>query len=280
MIRMGQFNTLKVVKDVDFGVYLDDGDGGEILLPLKEVPRGTEPGDELDVFLYYDSEDRVIATTLEPFARVGDFALLKVVAVDDVGAFLDWGLLKNLFLPFREQSRDLRAGQKIVVYVYLDSTARIAATMRLEKNAEKGAGDLKDGQEVDLLLFGKTDLGYKAIVDNRFVGVIYKNEVFRELSYGQKLKGFVKHVRPDGKIDLALQRSGMADTDDVASKILAELGKNGGRLEISDKTSADLIHEMFGVSKKKYKIALGGLYKKRLIVVDDEGISLVKKESV
>lgn len=279
MIRLGQFNRLKVVKHVDFGAYLDDGSGGEILLPRKDVPADAEPGDELDVFLYYDSEDRIIATTLEPHAQVGEFALLKVVAVDDVGAFLDWGLQKDLFLPFREQSRPLKVGQKILVYVYLDSSARIAATMRLERNTEKGAGDLKDGQEVDLLLIGKTDLGYKAIIDGRHIGVIYKNEVFQDLSYGQRLKGYVKKIRPDGKIDLSLQRTGLADTEDIAEKILAALRKNGGRLEISDKTSADLIREMFGVSKKKYKIALGGLYKKRLITVDEDGLSLVGKPS-
>ena len=276
MIRIGQLNRLKIVKFVDFGLYLDEGDGVEILLPTREIPNEAEVGQELDVFIVYDSEDRLIATTRQPLAAVGDFALLKVVAVEEVGAFLDWGLPKDLFLPHREQSRSLRVGQRVLVYLYLDSSQRIAASMRLERNTDPEPGDYKLDQEVDLLIIGKTDLGYKAIIENRHLGVIYQNEVFQELEYGQRTKGFIKKIREDRKIDLALQRAGMTDVDTIVDQILDQLRRKGGFLELNDKASADLIHDLFGVSKKKYKIALGGLYKKRWIQVDDDGIRLTE----
>lgn len=275
MAGIGSWNTLTVLKKVDFGVYLDDGHGGEVLLPKREVPADCEPGRKIDVFLYYDSEDRLIATTSRPRLEVGGFALLKVVAVSELGAFLDWGLPKDLFLPFAEQSRPLREGQKIIVTAYLDKSSRLSASMRIERHADKTPGELREGQEVELLLFGKTDLGYKALIDRRHVGVLYANEVFQSLSYGQSLKGFIKKIRPDGKIDLSLRgQTGHKAAEDVAEKILALLKKEGGYLEINDKTSADLIHRLFGVSKKQYKIALGGLYKKRLVRVEDDGIYL------
>lgn len=276
MAILGKTQTLPVVKLVDFGAYLDGGDVGEILLPAKDVPRDCRPGDGLSVFVYRDSEDRPIATTAKPFAEVGEFAVLKVVSVERVGAFLDWGLLKHLLLPFAEQSRDLRSGQKVVVYVYVDKSDRIAATMRLERNASKERPDDEPDREVDLLMFGKTELGYKAIVDGKYVGVLYANEVFRDLSYGQRLKGYIRKVRPDGKIDLALQPTGLGGTEELAARILEKLEDADGFLEITDKTSAEVIHDLFGVSKKKYKIALGGLYRKRLITVGEDGIRLVR----
>lgn len=276
MAILGKTQTLPVVKLVDFGAYLDGGDVGEILLPAKDVPRDCRPGDDLSVFVYRDSEDRPIATTAKPLAEVGEFAVLKVVSVERVGAFLDWGLLKHLLLPFAEQSRDLRPGQKVVVYVYVDKSDRIAATMRLERNASKERPDDEPDREVDLLMFGKTELGYKAIVDGKYVGVLYANEVFRDLSYGQRLKGYIRKVRPDGKIDLALQPTGLGGTEELAARILEKLEDADGFLEITDKTSAEVIHDLFGVSKKKYKIALGGLYRKRLITVGEDGIRLVR----
>lgn len=274
MTRIGQRNTLKVLKHVSFGLYLDDGEGGEILLPEREVPRDCDVGDDLDVFVYYDSEDRLVATTSTPRAQVGEFAMLQVVAVEKVGAFLDWGLPKDLFLPYAEQSRNLRVGQKVLVYLYLDKSARISASMRLERNTDKTPGTYEPGQAVDLLIIGKTDLGFKAIIEGRHLGVIFANEVFQELQYGQQLRGFIKKVREDGKIDLSLQASGMAGTPELEEKILAALHEEGGYLEITDKAAAEFIHERFGVSKKKFKIALGGLYKKRLVSVDDDGIRL------
>ncbi|MBX3039611.1 MAG: GntR family transcriptional regulator [Bdellovibrionaceae bacterium] len=276
MVQIGKWNQLKVVKEVSFGVYLDGQEEGEILLPAKEVPKGLKVGDSLDVFLCFDSEDRLISTTSKPLAEVGQFAVLRVVSVETVGAFLDWGLPKDLFLPYAEQSRDLRPGQEIIVYLYLDKTTRIAASMRLERNLEKTPGELTEGQEVDLLLFGRTDLGFKAIINGKHLGVLYENEVFQKLDYAQSLKGFIKKIRDDGKIDLTLQRAGHeAANEDIGPLILKALEKNGGYLEINDKASAETIHRLFGVSKKKFKIALGGLYKKRLITVNDDGIRLV-----
>lgn len=274
MTQIGQRNQLKVLKHVAFGVYLDDGSGGEILLPEKDVPRDCEVGDELDVFVYYDSEDRLIATTLDPIAQVGEFAMLRVVAVEKVGAFLDWGLPKDLFLPYAEQSRALRPGQKVLVYIYLDKSARLAASMRLERNTDKTPATYQAGQAVDLLIIGKTDLGFKAIIEGRHLGVLYTNEVFQELAYGQRIRGFIKKVRDDGKIDLSLQAPGMAGTPDLEKKILEALRQEGGFLEITDKAAAEFVYERFGVSKKKFKIALGGLYKKRLVRIDDDGIRL------
>ncbi|MNK15822.1 hypothetical protein D3C87_339730 [compost metagenome] len=276
MVDIGKWNNLKVVKLAEFGVFLDGGDDGEILLPRRYEPKSCEVGDALDVFIYFDSEDRLVATTEIPKATVGDFALLKVVAVENVGAFLDWGLPKDLFLPFAEQTSPPRLGQNVLVYLYLDKSDRISASMRLDRNVEKNHGDLKEGQSVELIIAGQTDLGFKAIIENRRMGIIYSNEVFKALQYGQRLQGFIKTLRPDGKIDLSLTKPGhQAAVEDISPKILEMLQQKGGFLAINDKTSAEKIHELFGVSRKKYKIALGGLYKKRLITVDEDGIRLV-----
>lgn len=276
MLKIGQFNSLKVIKTVDFGVYLDGGDDGEILLPIREAPEDLKLGDELDAFIYFDSEDRLIATTLQPLAQVGDFALLEVVGMSGIGAFLDWGLQKDLFLPFAEQSRPIKVGDGVVVAIYLDKSDRISASMRVTRYADKSKPDYESGDDVDLLIFGKTDLGFKAIVDNRFIGVIYKDEVFIDISYGQQLKGFIKELRPDGKIDLRLNKIGRnAVRDEIEPQIVELLKANKGFYAITDKTPAEKIYELFGVSKKKYKIALGGLYKKRVIRVEDDGIYLV-----
>lgn len=201
---------------------------------------------------------------------------MKVVAVEKVGAFLDWGLPKDLFLPYAEQSRALRVGQKILVYVYLDKSARISASMRLERNTDKSPPSYTVGQTVDLLIIGKTDLGFKAIIEGRHLGVIYANEVFQELGYGQRTRGYIKKVREDGKIDLSLQAPGMAGTPELEEKILSALRRAGGFLELTDKAAAEFVYERFGVSKKKFKIALGGLYKKRLVRIDDDGVRLVE----
>jgi hypothetical protein len=275
LVRIGQYNTLKILEIMDRGAYLDGGDDGDILLPIRYLPEDARVGDSLEVFLYLDSEDRLIATTEKPFARLGEFALLKVVSMQAVGAFLDWGLAKDLFLPFAEQTRPLRVGQDVMVYLYLDNTDRIAASMRLERNIKKGPTEYQNGQAVELWIVAKTDLGFKAIVNGEHWGLLYANEVFQPLSYGQKIQGFIKEIRPDGKIDLALQRTGHQAGDDIAPRILELLKEKGGFLEINDKTSAEIIYELFGVSKKKYKIALGGLYKKRLIQIEDDGIRLV-----
>jgi hypothetical protein len=255
---------------------LDGGADGQILLPIRYLPEESRIGDSLEVFIYLDSDDRLIATTEKPYLLLGEFATLKVASLQSIGAFLDWGLQKHLFLPYAEQTRALRVDQDVIVFLYLDNTGRLAASMRLDRNLKKDAGSAyHDGDAVDLLIAAKTDLGYKAIVDGKYWGVLYANEVFQTLRYGQKIPGFIKTVRADGKLDLGLQRTGHKAGEDIAPKILALLKERGGFLEITDKTSAEIIYELFGVSKKKYKIALGGLYKKRLIKIDDDGIRLV-----
>jgi len=280
MLQIGKINSLKIVKFVEFGLYLDDGLGKEILLPRRELaklPENTNVGEMLDVFIYFDSEDRIVATLERPKVMVGEFGILKVVAVEHIGAFLDWGLSKDLFLPFAEQNRDLRVGFDVIVYTYLDKSNRISATMRIEKNLNKISEEFKPDQAVDLLIFGKTELGYKAIINGTTLGLLFHDDVFKPLHYGDKIKGFIKNVRDDGKIDLSLAQSGHKGASGIGPQILDYLKQNKGFAAINDKTPAETIYDLFGVSKKKYKIALGGLYKSRLIKVSDEGIYLVEK---
>lgn len=274
MIEIGRFNKLKVVKKVEFGVFLDGAEDGEILLPHRNCPESCEIGDEIEVFIYRDSEDRLVATTDVPFAQLGEFANLRVKALEKVGAFLDWGLPKDLLVPFSEQTRELRTGQYALVFLYLDKSDRICGSMRLDRYIDKTPGTYETEQAVDLLIAARTDLGFKAIINGRHWGMLYANEVFTNLEVGQRTKGIVKSVRPDGKIDLSLQKLGHKGSDDIGEKILALLKARGGYLEINDKTAADVIYQFFGVSKKKYKMALGGLYKKRLITIEDNGIRL------
>ncbi len=300
MSKIGKINKLKVKRRVEFGVYLEldsaeqrSGDQGksslgmdnlgahtfaptEVLLPRRFVPESIQIGDELEVFICFDSEDRLIATTEVPFATVGECAQLEVRSVEDVGAFLDWGLSKDLFLPFSEQTRGLKPGQEIIVFIYLDKSGRISASMRIDRNLKNPIDDLEEGQSVQLLIYGKTDLGFKAIINKSHVGVLYYDEVFQPLQYGQSIMGFIKKIRADKKIDLSLQRTGHKAGDDIAPRILELLQDNNGFLKINDKTSPEEIYKLFGASKKKFKIALGGLYKKRAIKVTDEGIELVK----
>lgn len=272
MVQIGKFNKLKVLKLVDFGFYLDGGEDGEILLPRKLAPDSLALGDELDVFICYDSEDRLMATTETPQAQVGEFAYLTVVAATPVGAFLAWGLTKDLFLPFSEQMYNIRPGDRVVVYVYLDNTDRIASTMRVEKYLDK-EHDYEIGQPVELMIYNRTDLGFKAIINGRNSGMLYHNEVFQPLKLGQKLPGFIRNIRSeDGKIDLALQKTGHQGAEDVGPKIMALLEKSNGFLALNEKTPPEKIYDLFGVSKKKYKIALGGLYKQRMITIKDDGI--------
>ena len=277
MVQIGNFNQLKVVKHVDFGVFLDGGEDGEILLPLRDVPKECDVGDMIDVFICYDSDDRLIATTQNPLAEVGQFACLEVVSLESVGAFLDWGLPKDLFLPFRERTRPVKVGQTVVVFVYLDNTDRICASMRLDKYVNPEPGPYKEGERVELFIAARTDLGFKAIINGNHWGMLYNNEIFQPLEHGQKLAGFIKKIRADGKIDLSLQDLNADPIKDLPEKILSLLKNKGGFLSVNDKTPAEEIYELFGVSKKKYKIALGGLYKKRLITVEDDGIRLSSK---
>lgn len=280
MTKLGKYNTLKVVKELDFGMYLDGGEEfGEILLPTKYIPKGVKVGDEIEVFLYLDSEDRIIATTLKPFAQAGEFAYLEVKSVNRVGAFLDWGLPKDLLVPFREQRSEMKEGYKYVVYVYADvESQRLVASAKLNKFLDNTPVEYEYNQEVDLLVTQKTELGWKVIVNSRHSGMIYNNEIFVPIQRGDKIKGYVKHIRSDEKLDITLQKTGynVDVMDALASEIYDKLKASGGIIPLSDKSSAEEIAEIFGCSKKSYKKAIGSLYKAKLINITPNTIELVK----
>lgn len=275
-IKLGEYNLLEVVKEVDFGVYLDGSEDGEILLPTRYVPQGCKPGDVLNVFIYLDMDERLIATTLQPYVKVGEFACLEVAWVNQYGAFLDWGLMKDLFVPFREQKMKMLKGNSYVVHVHLDEDSyRIVASAKVEKYLSKDMPEYNAGDEVEVLVWQKTDLGFKVIVDNKFGGMIFKNEIFTDVRTGMKMTAYIKLVRPDGKIDLELQKGGVKKVEDFADTLLEYIRSNGGSTPLNDKTEADVIYSTFGVSKKTFKKAVGDLYKKRLIVLEGEqGIRL------
>ena len=276
-IELGRMNRLTVVKAVDFGLYLDGGREGEILLPSRYVPENTQIGDEIDVFLYLDSEEHLIATTEHPKAMVGDFAYLQVAWVNNFGAFLDWGLMKDLFVPFREQKMKMLKGQSYIVHLHIDEESyRIMASAKVERYLSKDMPPYKEGDEVDVLVWQKTDLGFKVIVDNRFGGLLYDSEVFRSLHTGDRTKAYIKQVRPDGKLELTLNLHGKAAVDDFSEVLLEHLHKNGGKTSLGDKSPAEEIYAMFGVSKKVFKKAVGDLYKRRLIEIVPDGLRLVK----
>lgn len=278
MAEIGKLNELRVVKELDFGIYLDGGDLGEILMPKRYVPEGCKVDDMLEVFIYLDSEDRIIATTEKPYAMVDDFAILKVVAVNSAGAFLDWGLPKDLLVPFSEQRPVMKEGESYVVRIYLDlKTSRLAASSKLDKFLQNKPGSFQQGQEVELLLCDRTDLGWKAIVDNMSWGVLYENEIFQEVKKGQKIKGFIKKIRDDGKIDLCLQKPGYEKVDDISEMIITALKAQGGFIPVTDKSSPEIIQKLFGISKKTYKKAIGAIYKKKLITIEKDGIKLINK---
>jgi uncharacterized protein len=275
MAILGKMNPLKVVKEVDFGVYLDGGSDGEILLPTRYVPENCQVGDTLSVFIYNDSEDRLIATTIRPFALVGEFACLEVEEVNEIGAFLDWGLMKQLLVPFREQRAKMQEGGRYPVFVYVDyDSKRITASAKIDKFLDASRPELEPNQEVDLLIYKKTDLGWKAIVNQQYSGILYQNEVFQPLTVGQSLKGFVKQIREDDKLDLMLQKPGFEKIDDFSVKLHELLKEADGFLPFTDKSPADDIYNHFGISKKTYKKAVGDLYKKRIILLEKNGIRL------
>ena len=279
MTEIGKINHLYVVKEVDFGIYLDGGDLGEILMPKRYVPEGTQPEDMIDAFIYLDSEDRLVATTEKPLAMVEEFALLEVVSVTPVGAFLNWGLPKDLFVPFREQRQPMEEGKKYLVYVYVDiNSKRIAASSKIENYLDNLPMDYDEGEDVDLIIMNETDLGYNAIIDNSHLGIIFKNEVFQTLNPGDKIQGFIKKIRYDGKIDLCLQKAGYEKISEFADKIIAELQKQKGFLALSDKSSPEAIYQTFKFSKKNFKAAIGALYKKRIITLEENGIRLLMSE--
>lgn len=274
-IELGKFNQLKVVKFVDFGLYLDGGDDGEILLPLRYVPEGVKEGDELNVFLYLDNEERLVATTQTPLVQVGEFAFLEVNWVNKYGAFLNWGLMKDLFVPFREQKMRMIQGKSYIVYCYQDKESyRLMASAKVNKFLSNEMPPYQEGQEVDILIWQKTDLGFKAIVENKFAALLYNSEIFQPLHTGMRLKAFVKQVREDGKIDLILQQAGPRKVDDFAETLLKYIRDHNGFTSLHDKSDAEEIYETFGVSKKTFKKAVGELYKMRLIILQPDGIRL------
>ncbi len=274
-VKLGRYNQLTVVKEVDFGVYLDGDEDGEILLPKRYVPEGCVEGDMLNVFIYLDNEERLVATTLEPYAQVGDFAYLEVAWVNQYGAFLNWGLMKDLFVPFREQKMKMQKGRRYVVYVELDEESyRIMATAKIEKHLSEDIPDYQCGEEVEVMVWCRTDLGYKVIVDNAYSGMIYHNEIFQPIEIGMKLSAYIKQVRPDGKIDLELQKAGAHKVGDFSGRLLQFIKDHDGYTSINDNTEAEIIYDIFGVSKKTFKKAVGELYRKRLIVLEDSGIRL------
>ncbi|MGL4852064.1 MAG: CvfB family protein [Phocaeicola sp.] len=274
-VKLGEYNQLEVVKEVDFGVYLDGFDDGEILLPTRYVPENCEIGDVLNVFIYLDIEERIIATTLHPKVQVGEFACLEVAWVNEFGAFLDWGLMKDLFVPFREQKMKMTKGRSYVVHAHIDDESyRIVASAKVERYLSKEMPTYEPGDEVNILIWQKTDLGFKAIVENQFSALLYQNEIFQYLETGMQLKAFVKQVRPDGKIDLILQKGGVEQVGDFAETLLNYLKKNNGICPLHDKSDPEDIYELFEVSKKTFKKAVGDLYKKRLITLEGQGIKL------
>ena len=276
-IELGKFNQLEVVKEVDFGLYLDGGEEGEILLPTRYVSEGCQVGDMLNVFLYLDIDERLIATTLTPLVQMGQFACLEVAWVNQFGAFLNWGLMKDLFVPFSEQKMKMQVGRKYVIHAHLDDESyRIVASAKVERYLSKDIPDYAPGTEVDILIWQKTDLGFKAIIDNKHSGLLYENEIFCTLETGMQMRAFVKQVREDGKVDLILQKPGFEKIDDFSKTLLDYIKERGGRIHLNDKSPAEDIYDTFGVSKKTFKKGVGDLYKKRLISLQENGITLAE----
>jgi uncharacterized protein len=273
MLEIGRYNTLAVKRMSEIGAYLSS-DMGDILLPNKYVPEGLKAGDQLEVFIYSDSEDRLIATTLTPKAQVGEFAVLEVNDNSNVGSFLDWGLEKDLLVPFSEQPTPMKKREKYVVRVYLDRSERIAASAKIGKFLETPAHGLKAGEEVDLLFYQFSDLGAKVIVNRRFGGLVFKNDLFGKYEVGTTATGYVKKIREDGKLDVTLRRGGTTDIAGSKESFLRVLSERGGFLPVNDKTSPEVIAEMFRMSKKSFKTVIGNLYKAGVIEITKDGVKL------
>ena len=278
MADIGRINTLRITRTVDHGVFLDGGESGEILLPTQQVPVPCSQGDAVEVFVYVNKEKRLQATTQRPHATVGQLARLRVVANSSAGTYLDWGLPKDLLVPLREQQVKMEEGKSYVVFVFLDEdTMSIAASSKLDKFIDVRYPSYAVGEEVDLFICAKTDLGYKAAVNDAHWGLIYENEIFQELHIGQRLKGYIKTLREDSKLDISLQRTGYKKVDNVARGILKKIEDLGGKVTVTAKSPPEDIYAMFGVSKKVFKMAIGALYKKRVITIEAEGITRVEK---
>ncbi len=275
---IGKFSTFRVIKLVDFGAYLDTP-LGELLLPKKYMPEGLHPDNYIKVFVYHDSEDRPIATTLQPYAKLGEFACLRVTHTTDFGAFLDWGLEKDLFVPLKEQHRPMRKGQVHVVRVSTDPrTGRLIGIGKIGGFLDKGKPDLREGEQVSLLVYEKTDLGYMCIINNQYAGILYHSELFEPVAIGDKRIGFVKKIREDGKIDLSLRKQGFAGIKNQQQLILDALEQAGGFLPYHDKTAPEEIYQTFQMSKKTFKALIGNLFKAGKIKISQKGISFVNED--
>jgi len=275
MLDIGRVNKLTVAKLVDFGVYLDTETLGEILLPKRYVPENTEVGDEIEVFVYFDSEDIPIATTETPLGQVDEFAFLKVVAVNHFGAFLDWGLMKDLFVPFKEQIEPMIVNKSYVVFIYHDQDSnRICASTKINQFVYDDIIDLKQGDQVETLIVEETDLGFKTVVNGDYLGLLYHNEIFTPLSPGDQVKSFIKRIREDGRLDLTLQQPGYQKTSGLAEQILQLMIQNDNELPLNAKSSADEIHAQLKMSKKNFKMAIGKLYKEKKIVITETGVKV------
>lgn len=277
MAKIGERTSLKILREKSFGLYLDGGELGEVLLPHREVPKDNVIGGFLEVFIYTDSEDRPVATLAKPTTMPGEFGKLRCLAVTGVGAFLDWGLPKDLLVPFREQTTPMEPGKSYFVHVYVDPVSeRIAASARLSRYLDLTPHDFKAGQQVELVVFGKSPLGYNAIINGTHSGLLFTEGVFQELQQGEKMTGYIAAIRPDKKIDLTLHAPGRSRVDSLEARILAELAARGGYWSIGDHSPAAEIHEELGVSKRTFKQSLGALLKKRLIQIEERGIRVVK----
>lgn len=275
MLHLGIKNTLRILRGTGVGMFLGDDEGNDVLLPKKYVPENAIVGDDIEVFIYRDSEDRIIATNLEPKIQLNQFACLQVKSVTAIGAFLDWGLEKDLFVPFREQNKKMEEGRWYAVYLYLDEeTDRLVASCKVNRYFEKENIDLQIGQEVDLLIFEETDLGLNAVINNKYKGLIYENEIFQRIKIGTRTKGFVKNIRDDNRVDLSLQKQGYANVEPNAERILEKLKANNGFLDVTDKSDANYVMYQLEMSKKTFKKAIGALYRQKIIRIEEDGIYL------
>ncbi len=276
MILAGRYNTLGIIRQTSNGFYLNGENLGEILIPNKYIPENKNIGDEIEVFVYYDAEGRLVATTEEPFCEVGDFAMLQIVDVNATGAFANWGVLKQLLIPFSEQKVKMQTGSWHIVHVYIDEKSkRIVGSAKVDKFLNKTPANYNSNEEVGLIVYSHTPLGYKVIINNAHWGMLYENEVFQPLNKGEYITGYISQVREDGKIDVSLYPLGHNKTDVSANLIMEYLQAHDGIMLITDKSDANLIYETFGISKKNFKMAIGKLYKNKQISIDDKQIKII-----
>ena len=279
MLRIGEYHKLIIDRETDPGLFLRDDEGNEVLLPNKYIPKNFELEEEIEVFVYLDHEERPVATTLEPLVKLDEFAYLKCVETTEFGAFLDWGLEKHLFVPFKEQAYPMKKGSWYLIFCYLDlETERLVASSKVHAFLDNSELTIEPFEEVDLIISNKSDLGYNVIINELHLGLIYHDDIFQPINVGDEMKGFIKKTRPDGKIDVTLQRPGYRSIEPNAQTILDELTRHGGSLKVTDKSAPEKIQQLLKMSKKSFKRAAGNLYKQRLIDIREDGIYLQEEE--